>query len=129
MNCFMDFYAFLTHISRNVHFWFNRHLVLTPKFCFLRDLPASQIFDSTHAEGKNNVLLFKLGEAGAVISGIQDMVSNMYVGQKVQAIIPPELAFGEKGICLEDNPDECLIKPRSTLVYDISLKKSTIPPP
>jgi FKBP-type peptidyl-prolyl cis-trans isomerase len=74
-------------------------------------------------------LLFKLGNVGAVIAGLDDMASNMYVGQRVQAIIPSELAFGDKGICLENKPDECLIKPGSTLVYDIFLKKTTIPPP
>jgi FKBP-type peptidyl-prolyl cis-trans isomerase len=51
----------------------------------------------------------------------------MVVGQKVQAIIPPNLAYGEKGVCLEDG--ECLIKPGSTLVYDVLLKRSSIPPP
>jgi FKBP-type peptidyl-prolyl cis-trans isomerase len=85
------------------------------------------IFDATHSEGKSNALLFKLGNKGAVIDGINVMVSEMKVGQKVQAIIPPSLAFGDKGICLEDG--ECLVKPGSTLVYDISLKKTSIPPP
>lgn len=85
-----------------------------------------QIFDATHAEGKSNALLFKLG-TGSVIPGLDDVVSRMVVGQKVQAIIPPNLAYGEKGVCLEDG--ECLIKPGSTLVYDISLKRSSIPPP
>jgi len=84
------------------------------------------IFDATHSEGKQNALLFKLGST-AVIPGINEMVSEMRVGQKVQAIIPPELAFGSKGICLEDG--ECLVKPGSTLVYDIYLLKSSIPPP
>mmetsp|Transcript_69480 Transcript_69480/g.194850 ORF Transcript_69480/g.194850 Transcript_69480/m.194850 type:complete len:189 (-) Transcript_69480:121-687(-) len=84
------------------------------------------IFDATHGEGKQNALLFKLGTT-AVIPGINQMVSEMKVGQKVQAIIPPELAFGDKGICLDGG--ECLVKPGSTLVYDISLKKSSIPPP
>ena len=32
-----------------------------------------------------------------------------------------------KGICLEDG--ECLVKPGATLVYDILLKKASIPPP
>ena len=59
--------------------------------------------------------------------GVNDMVKNMKVGQKVQAIIPPELAFGDKGICLENG--ECLVKPKSTLVYDIYLKRAAIPPP
>jgi FKBP-type peptidyl-prolyl cis-trans isomerase len=84
------------------------------------------IFDGTHSEGKSNALLFQLGNT-VVIPGINEMVSEMKVGQKVQAIIPPELAFGDKGICLDDG--ECLVKPGSTLVYDIALKKSSIPPP
>ena len=84
------------------------------------------IFDSTHSDGSKNALLFKLGTT-AVIPGINEMVAEMRVGQKVQAIIPPELAFGDKGICLDDG--ECLVKPGSTLVYDIFLKKSSIPPP
>lgn len=89
-------------------------------------LTTGTIFDGTHGEGKKNALLFNLGST-AVIPGFNEMVSEMKVGQKVQAIIPPALAFGEKGICLEDG--ECLVKPGSTLVYDIYLKKSSIPPP
>ena len=89
-------------------------------------LTDGKIFDSTHAEGKNNALLFNLGSKN-VIAGLNDIVSQMVVGQKVQAIIPPSLAFGDKGFCLDDG--ECLIKPGSTLVYDVYLKKSSIPPP
>jgi FKBP-type peptidyl-prolyl cis-trans isomerase len=36
-------------------------------------------------------------KSNAVNKGINSMVAEMKVGQKVQAIIPPELAFGEKG--------------------------------
>ena len=89
-------------------------------------LSDGKIFDGTHAEGKNNVLLFNLG-GNAVIDGLNDMVSEMKVGQKVQCIIPPSLAFGDKGICLDNG--ECLVKPGATLVYDVYLKKSAIPPP
>lgn len=89
-------------------------------------LANGQIFDATHSEGKSNALLFKLG-SGSVIPGLDEMVSLMTVGQKVQAIIPPSLAYGDKGVCLDDG--ECLIKPGSTLVYDVYLKKSSIPPP
>lgn len=45
------------------------------------------------------------------------MVLNMEVGQKVQAIIPASLAYGDKGVCIENG--ECLIKPGSTLGKDI----------
>ena len=90
-------------------------------------LTDGKIWDSTHAEGKSNALLFKLG-TDVVIDGINEMVSNMVVGQKVQCIIPSKLAFGDKGLCI-DTTGECLIKPGATLVYDIFLKKSSIPPP
>ena len=89
-------------------------------------LSDGKIFDATHSEGKSNALLFKLGST-AVVPGLNDIVSQMVVGQKVQAIVPPNLAFGDKGLCLDDG--ECLIKPGSTLVYDVYLKKSSIPPP
>ena len=89
-------------------------------------LTNGQIFDATHAEGKKNSLMFELGGNG-VIPGISDVVQEMGVGQKVQAIIPSDLAFGEKGICLENG--ECLIPPKATLVYDVFLKRKGIPPP
>jgi FKBP-type peptidyl-prolyl cis-trans isomerase 2 len=53
-------------------------------------------------------LVFELG-GNAVIEGINEMVRKMEVGQKVQAIIPPTLAFGDKGICIENG--ECLGHP------------------
>jgi len=90
-------------------------------------LTSGQIFDATHSEGKRNALLFKLGNEGAVIPGLNDIVANMAVGEKVQAIVPPSLAFGDVGVCIESG--ECLIKPGSTLVYDVKLIKSSIPPP
>lgn len=89
-------------------------------------LTNGQIFDATHAEGKKNSLMFELGGNG-VIPGISEVVQEMGVGQKVQAIIPSDMAFGEKGICLESG--ECLIPPKSTLVYDVLLKRKGIPPP
>lgn len=84
------------------------------------------IFDASHAEGKKNALMFEVG-GNAVVDGINEMVMNMGVGEKVQAIIPADKAFGDKGLCLENG--ECLIKPKSTLVYDVFLKRSAIPPP
>ena len=94
-------------------------------------LSNGSIFDATHAEGKNNNLVFKLGNKG-VIPGLEEMVANMKEGEKVQAIIPPSLAYGDRGVCLEKEDgsrDDCLIGPGATLVYDIFLKKVSIPPP
>ncbi|GKY95068.1 hypothetical protein MPSEU_000471000 [Mayamaea pseudoterrestris] len=89
-------------------------------------LTDGSIFDATHAQGKKNALMFELG-GNAVVPGLNELIKELKVGQKVQAIIPPELAFGDKGICLETG--ECLVKPKSTLVYDVYLKTSSIPPP
>ncbi|GFH54780.1 hypothetical protein CTEN210_11256 [Chaetoceros tenuissimus] len=92
-------------------------------------LANGQIFDATHSEGKKNALLFKLG-SNAVIPGLNEVVANMKVGEKVQAIMPPNMAFGDDGICIEKGDEkECLIKPGATLVYDVLLKKTSIPPP
>ena len=89
-------------------------------------LTDGKIFDATHSEGTGKALSFRLGE-DVVIEGLTEMVSLMGVGQKVQVIVPPKLAFGDKGLCVESG--ECLIKPGSTLVYDVFLKKTAIPPP
>lgn len=93
-------------------------------------LTNGQIFDATHATGKSNMLVWILGNTGTVIPGLDDIVSQMSPGDKVQAIIPPELAFGDKGVCFEGEGDgDCLIKPGSTLVYDVLLKRTSIAPP
>ncbi|CAB9498211.1 FKBP-type 22 kDa peptidyl-prolyl cis-trans isomerase [Seminavis robusta] len=89
-------------------------------------LTSGQIFDATHAEGKGNALTFQLGTS-VVVDGLNEIIGYMGVGQKVQVIVPPQLAFGDKGLCLEGG--ECLIKPGQTLVYDVFLKKTAVPPP
>ena len=89
-------------------------------------LSNGQIFDGTHGEGKNNLLTFRLGE-DVIVEGLTEMLGYMGQGQKVQVIVPPKLAFGDKGLCLENG--ECLIKPGQTLVYDLYLKKTAVPPP
>ena len=95
-------------------------------FCQKGYLSNGQIFDGTHGEGKNNLLTFRLGE-DVIIEGLTEMLGYMGQGQKVQVIVPPKLAFGDKGLCLENG--ECLIKPGQTLVYDVYLKKTAVPPP
>jgi len=103
----------------------NRHILI-----YL--LQIMQAFDRQHdGKDKNNkVLVMKFGDSGVMLDAVQDVVSEMYVGQKAQAIIPPELGFGDKGLCGEDMGKEiCIVPPKATLVYEIYLKKATIPPP
>ncbi|GMH69290.1 hypothetical protein TL16_g05120, partial [Triparma laevis f. inornata] len=75
-------------------------------------------------------LVFKLGEK-QVIDGLDDLLREIKVGDKVQAIIPPSLAYGSRGVCIEKEGEEkeCLIKPDETLIYDVFFKKISLPPP
>jgi FKBP-type peptidyl-prolyl cis-trans isomerase len=34
-----------------------------------------------------------------MLDAVQDAISEMYVGQKAQAMIPPQLGFCDKGLC------------------------------
>ena len=93
-------------------------------------LSNGKIFDATHTKGKGKEIAFKLGDQ-AVIPGIQDMVSQMRVGESVQAIIPPNLGY-PKGVCFpkkDGSGEECLIEPGATIVYDILLTNMSIAPP
>mmetsp|Transcript_25298 Transcript_25298/g.47519 ORF Transcript_25298/g.47519 Transcript_25298/m.47519 type:complete len:183 (+) Transcript_25298:55-603(+) len=93
-------------------------------------LTNGQIFDATHSEGKGKDLAFSLGKK-QVIDGLDDLLRDIKVGDTVQAIIPPGMAYGSKGVCIEKEgaETECLIKPDQTLVYDVFFKKISLPPP
>lgn len=85
-------------------------------------LPDGKVFDTTERSG-GKPLAFKLGER-QVIVGIEQVVSNMLPGEEVQALIPAELAYGEKGVCLEN---ECLVPPNTNLKYFIRLIRTAAP--
>jgi FKBP-type peptidyl-prolyl cis-trans isomerase FkpA len=70
-----------------------------------------RLFDSTSASGAP--LKFQLG-AGQVIKGWDQGILGMKVHGRRQLIIPPELAYGERGA-------SALIPPGATLVFDVEL--------
>lgn len=88
-------------------------------------LACGEIFDTIHSEGKSNALLFKLGSR-SVIPGLDNMVANMKVGEKVQAVIPSNMAYAEKGVCTKKG--DCLVQPGAILVYDVFLKETFTAP-
>jgi len=71
-----------------------------------------KMFDSS-LQGGRPPLSFLLGRPG-IIEGWQQAVADMKVGGTRQVVIPPDLAYGEKG-----RPP--VIPPNSTLVFDMQL--------
>ncbi len=64
-------------------------------------------FDASY--GRGSALEFRLG-AGQVISGWDQGITGMKVGGRRQLVIPPHLAYGERGA-------GGVIKPGETLVF------------
>jgi FKBP-type peptidyl-prolyl cis-trans isomerase len=53
----------------------------------------------------------------------------MQVGGERQILVPPSLAYGEEGVCVEGQQGtDCLIPPNSIVKYDVILKRVAISP-
>jgi peptidylprolyl isomerase len=70
-------------------------------------------FDRRDRQGNFQPIAFQLGK-GNVIKGWDEGIVGMKVGDKRQLVIPPDLAYGERGA-------GDTIPPNATLVFDVQL--------
>ncbi len=74
-------------------------------------LPNDQMFDSSVKRGQP--FNFQVG-LGKVIKGWEEAFLNMHEGEKYRIIVPPHLAYGERGAGK-------VIPPNATLIFDVNL--------
>ena len=92
-------------------------------------LVSGVVFDTSREEGREP-LSFQL-ETGLVrddpqgrqvIDGFIQGVPGMQVGGLRRITVPPQLAWGSRGAgCEPENPNNCIIPPNSTLLFEIEL--------
>lgn len=81
-------------------------------------LSSGVAFDNTKQPGRKS-LVFQVGK-NKVIPGLEIAIMGMRMGGHRLAIIPPEKAFGSRGVCFPDQG--CLVPPDETLEYGTSFQ-------
>lgn len=90
---------------------------------FIGYLSDGKVFDSSTVKGRKPVA-FRMGQ-GQVIKGWEEVLERVNAGSEVQMRVPPALAFGSKGICVdgEDGKDVCVVPPDTTVKYQLFVRQ------
>ena len=90
-----------------------------------RDAQVAFLSSGTVFDNRKN-FVFQIGQR-QVIPGLEAAVLTMRPGGERKVVIPPALAYGERGVCLPEK-NECLIPPDETLGYDVTLQRVALSP-
>jgi len=92
-------------------------------------LSNGKMFDSSEGPGRKP-LIAKLG-SGQMLKGWEEVIVSMKPGGVRVLQVPPALAYGEKGVPLEqvDGTVEYLVPPNERLQFELTLVQVAIPPP
>lgn len=71
--------------------------------------------------------VFQMGHR-QVIPGLENAIYSMKPGGERKVVIPPSSAYGDKGVCLNNETKECLVPPGETLGYSVTLLRVAVPP-
>jgi FKBP-type peptidyl-prolyl cis-trans isomerase len=88
------------------------------KVKYIGKLPNGKRFDPP--KGPAADFQFKIG-AGEVIPGWDEGVTLMHVGETGFLFVPPNLAYGARGVPDEENPGQYIIPPNAELMFEIEL--------
>eukprot|EP00636_Phaeomonas_parva_P012364 CAMPEP_0118880474 /NCGR_PEP_ID=MMETSP1163-20130328/20018_1 /TAXON_ID=124430 /ORGANISM="Phaeomonas parva, Strain CCMP2877" /LENGTH=185 /DNA_ID=CAMNT_0006816885 /DNA_START=73 /DNA_END=630 /DNA_ORIENTATION=+ len=89
---------------------------------FIGYLSDGKVFDSSTSKGRKPVA-FRMGQ-GQVIKGWEEVLERVNAGSEVQMRVPPAMAFGDDGICVEkDGAKECVVQPGQTVKYQLFVRQ------
>ena len=93
-------------------------LVIVKYQGFLSD---GRMFDSSDGPGRKPIAAKFKAKPAQLLPGWEEVLETMRVGGTRVAQVPPELAYGKKGICLEDG--SCLVPPDERLQFELTLER------
>ena len=83
-----------------------------------------QMYDSSDGPGRKP--LAAKYKANQILAGWEEALETMREGGTRVLQVPASLAYGDKGVCLENG--ECLVQPGERLQFELTLKRVAMPP-
>ena len=105
---------------------FPGQIVIISYKSFLSD---GRMYDSSEGPGRKKLAAaYKAKPSQMIVPAWEEVLGAMKEGGTRVLQVPPELAYGDKGICLEAT-GECLVPPNEKLQFQITLERVALPPP